>query len=216
MKKVIILIGAPGSGKGTQSALLKDILHISHISTGDLLRQEVAQNTLLGNKIKALVTNGILVDDETITELLDKRISQNDCEKGFILDGYPRTLNQAEILDKLFKKHNISYIKVVEILISDDILIKRILGRYTCSNCNAVYNEYFHKTKQEGICDVCSGSSFAKRNDDNLDTLEKRLKIYHDQSIPILDFYSNQGIKFSLKGDLDINESKNELVKILN
>ncbi len=216
MKKVIILIGAPGSGKGTQSALLKDILNIRHISTGDLLREEVSRKTLLGNKIKDLVDNGILVDDDIITELVDKRISQSDCDEGFILDGYPRTLNQAKKLDILFNKHNITYIKVVEIVVLDDILIKRILGRYTCSSCNAVYNEYFNNTKVQGKCDVCGDSSFTKRNDDNIDTLEKRLKIYHDQSVPILDFYSKKGIKFSLKGDLDIDESKNELLKILN
>lgn len=216
VKKVIILIGAPGSGKGTLSAILKENLNIAHISTGDMLRAQSKLDTDLGKKIRDLLAEGKLIDDLIITEMLETRIKMSDCDNGFILDGYPRTINQANLLSDVLNKLNIVYIKVIEIVLDDDIIIKRILGRYTCNTCGEIYNEYFKPTSKSNICDKCGNIDFNKRTDDNLDTLSKRLEVYHLQSKPILGFYQDKGIKYSFDGSLNLEESKKKILEIIN
>jgi adenylate kinase len=215
-KKVIILIGAPGSGKGTQSSILKQNLNIAHISTGDMLRAESKLDTDLGKKIRTLLAEGKLVDDLIITEMLEARIKMPDCDNGFILDGYPRTINQANLLSNLFDKYNILDVKVIEIVLDDDIIIKRILGRYTCNSCGEIYNEYFKPTSKTNICDKCGNSDFNKRTDDNLEILSKRLEVYHSQSKPILEFYQEKGIKYPFDGKLNLEQSKIKILEIIN
>jgi adenylate kinase len=211
--KVIILIGAPGSGKGTQSSLLKDYYNIVHISTGDLLRDEVKNKTPLGLKAESIMSKGILVDDEIITELLEQRIDQKDCESGFILDGYPRTFNQLLLLNNLLGKKNINNIKIIEIVISDEVVIKRISGRYTCVNCGAIYNKYFVNPIKEGVCDTCGSVNFKYRADDNEETVKNRLKIFKEQSKPILDYYYDIGV-VKVDGLLKKEEVKNILTNL--
>jgi adenylate kinase len=215
MQKIVILIGAPGSGKGTQSKFIKEYYKLAHISTGDMLREEITQATDLGKKIDSLISGGNLVDNETMNALIESRITKEDCKDGFILDGYPRTLKQANMLEDLFKKYSISNYKVIEINVDQDILIKRIIGRYTCSSCGFIYNEFLHNPKIKGVCDNCGSTSFDKRADDNLETLTKRLDVYNIQSAEILPFYENKKIRYIIDGTLSIEESKKEIINII-
>lgn len=215
MKKVIILIGAPGSGKGTQSKFIKEHYKLAHISTGDMLREEISQGTELGKKIDSLIAAGNLVDNSTMNDLIESRITKEDCKNGFILDGYPRTLKQAEMLEDLFNKYSISNYKVIEINVDQDVLIKRITGRYTCSSCGFIYNKFFNNPKIEGVCDNCGSTSFDHRADDNLETLTKRLDVYNTQSAEILPFYEKKNVRYTIDGTLSIEESKKEIINIL-
>ncbi|MDR0484109.1 MAG: adenylate kinase [Alphaproteobacteria bacterium] len=215
MQKVVILIGAPGSGKGTQSKFLKEYFSLAHISTGDMLREEIADETPLGLQIKDLIAQGKLVDDKTMGALIESRIVKDDCKNGFILDGFPRTLEQAKMLDEIFLNHAITNYKVIELHVDGDILIKRITGRYTCSSCGAIYNKFLKAPKVEGTCDVCGSTSFNQRADDNLETLQQRLDIYNTQSEPILDFYGKRGVKYRIDGSLEFAESKQDIIKII-
>ncbi len=215
MKKVVILLGAPGSGKGSQSKLLKEEFSIAHISTGDMLREEIARQSELGLKVKDIIAQGKFVDDYLITDLLEQRLSAKDCENGFILDGYPRTLVQANLLEKLFDKLNVTGYKVIDIVVSDDIIVKRITGRYTCSSCGEIYNEYFKNPKQAGVCSVCGSKDFIKRQDDNEETLRNRLEIYHKQSGPIIDYYMKKNLVTKIDGLLSLDKAKEEVIRIL-
>ncbi|MDR2007465.1 MAG: adenylate kinase [Alphaproteobacteria bacterium] len=215
MQKVVILIGAPGSGKGTQSKFIKEHFGLAHISTGDMLREEITAGTPLGLQVKDLIEGGKLVDDKTMGALIESRISKDDCKNGFILDGFPRTLEQANMLDEIFKKHAITNAKVIELRVDEDLLIKRITGRFTCSKCGTIYNKFFKKTKIEGVCDVCGSKDFTIRADDNEETIKKRLDVYNTQSRPILDFYDKKGVKFTIDGSVDFEESKKDIVSII-
>ena len=213
--KIIIIMGAPGSGKGTQSKILKDLYNIAHISTGDMLRSEVELKTKLGLDIKNILDKGSLIDDETMTNLIKQRIVKNDCSNGFILDGYPRTINQAKLLDDIFANLKIVDYKVIEIDIADEVIVNRILGRYSCSDCNSIYNDYFLPTKEHGICDKCGGRNLHRRTDDNLDTVKSRLKTYHEQSYPVLSYYKDKKKSYTIKGDLDSESCKKVLSEII-
>ncbi len=215
MKKVIILIGAPGSGKGTQSKIIKEYYSLAHISTGDMLREEVLLKTPLGMKIESIISVGNLVGNETMNDLIDSRIAKDDCINGFILDGYPRNIDQAIMLENIFNKHSISDYKVVEINVGQDLLIKRITGRYTCSNCGFIYNKFLNNTKVEGVCDNCGSISFDYRSDDNVETLVKRLEIFNSQSKPVISFYEGKNVLSILDGTLSIEKSKKEIIKII-
>ncbi len=213
--KIIIIMGAPGSGKGTQSKILKDLYNIAHISTGDILRSEVELKTKLGIEIKNLLDQGSLVDDDIMNNLIKQRILKDDCSNGFILDGYPRTLNQAKLLDDIFSNFKFLDYKVIEIDISDEIIVHRILGRYSCSDCNSIYNDYFLPTKETGICDKCGGKNLNRRTDDKLDTVKSRLKTYHEQSVPVLSYYKDKKRSHTIKGDLDGESCKKILSDII-
>ncbi len=215
MKKIVILVGAPGSGKGTQSAFLCSHYSIAHISTGDMLREEIKKETELGTSIKNLLAQGSLVEDSLITKLIKDRITKDDCKYGFVLDGYPRTLKQAELLDDILKLIQAEKYHVIEISLSEDVLIKRITGRYTCSECGSIYNKFTKNPKVEGVCDLCSSSNFIKRDDDSIETLKNRLGIYKKQSSIILDYYSKKGCRHILDGNLTIEKSKEKLIDIV-
>ena len=216
MKQVIIIVGAPGSGKGTQSKILKNLYNIAHISTGDMLRSEVADKTPLGVEIKDMLDKGLLIADDLMTNLIKQRIVQDDCVNGFILDGYPRTLAQAKLLDNIFMDLNILDYKVIKIDVSDEIIIQRILGRYSCSDCNSIYNDYFLPTSVVGICDNCGSANLIRRTDDKLETVENRLKSYHEYSIPVLSYYRDKNKLFMISGNEDSENSKKMLSEILN
>ncbi|MFX0009280.1 MAG: adenylate kinase [Candidatus Hermodarchaeota archaeon] len=190
-KKKIILFGPPGAGKGTFSSQIKDILpDIVHVSTGDIFRENLKEETPLGLKAKQYMDKGELVPDNVVIDMVQDRLKKKDIkEHGFVLDGFPRTLPQAEALSKITKVDYVILLKVDE-----DIIIKRILGRYSCPECGEIYNKYFMQPKEEGICDICGTSiKFEQRSDDNEDTLRNRLNVYKENANPLLEFYRKKG-----------------------
>ena len=190
----IVFTGVPGCGKGTQARILKDKLSIPHLSTGEMLRAEAAKGTPLGLEIKALLDNGGFATDEMIIDMVSKRIDEPDCAHGFILDGFPRTLPQAEALDKLLADRGISLDAVIEIQVPDEIIMERILGRYACMKCGAGYHDKFQKPKIYGVCDVCGGTDFYRRVDDNRTTVQNRLVNYRALTYPTIPFFEKKGL----------------------
>ena len=196
----LILMGAPGSGKGTQAKVLQDLLGIPQLSTGDMFRQEVATGSALGMQIKELIDAGSFVPDEVTISLIAGKLKSPECEKGFILDGFPRTLLQAEALDKLLSDMGRQITKVIQIVVPDEYVVERIVGRYTCAVCGTGYHDTFKKPAQEGICDKCHGTNFVRRSDDNRETVEARLEKYRAMTSPILPFYEKKGILVCIDG----------------
>jgi len=191
----LAIFGPQGSGKGTYASRLSPILGVPHISTGDLCREEVAKGTELGKKIKEIMDRGGLQPDEVIIEMLKNRISKDDCKKGFILDGFPRTLEQAEELDKITSLDN-----VINLVVPDWVLLKRLSLRVSCKKCGEIYNLGYLKPKKEGICDKCGGE-LAQRDDDKEGAIKKRLREYEEKTKPLIDYYKNKGILLNVSND---------------
>ncbi len=215
----IIFLGAPGSGKGTQSALLANNLNITNISTGDILRKEVVEKSVIGNLAKSYMKSGSLVPDQVVVDIIKKRIVEKDCDNGFVLDGFPRNFEQAKILERmlgdLHKKINL----VINIDVDDDVLIKRISGRFSCKKCGAVYNLFFSQTKVKNVCDKCLGDDFESRDDDNEETVKNRLKIYNQNTKELIEFYGKKGLIYSVDGlknialvNLDISNAVDSII----
>jgi adenylate kinase len=209
-------LGAPGSGKGTQSLLLTDNLKIPNISTGEILRTEVANNSDIGILAKNHMQSGGLVPDLIVVDIIKKRISEPDCNKGFILDGFPRNIMQAQILDAMLSALNKKIDLVVDIEVNEDTLIKRIAGRFMCNNCNISYNHFFSPTKVEGLCDKCGEASLKSRSDDNEDAVRNRLLIYNQNNKKLVEFYRKKSLIYSVDGlkniatiSFDINKAVN-------
>ncbi len=196
----ILFLGAPGSGKGTQSKNIENEFSIPQISTGDLLRAESSSGSGLGEELKQIMSSGKFVSDELVLELVSKKISSDDCKNGFILDGFPRNLSQASSLDKLLKAlgKSIEYVFLIDV--PTDLIIKRCVGRITCNTCGKIENEYFSDFR-EG--DKCGEGIFVKREDDNEETVTNRLKVYFEQTEPIIQFYKEQGILHRIIGGED-------------
>ena len=190
----IVFTGAPGCGKGTQARILKEKIAIAHLSTGEMLRAEAAKGTPLGLEIKELIDGGNLVPDEMIIKMLSERIDQDDCKNGFILDGFPRTLPQAEVLEEMLSKKGIKLDAVIEIQVPDEIIMERILGRYSCMTCGAGYHDKFQKPKVYGVCDVCGGTDFYRRVDDNRSTVQNRLVNYRALTYPTIPYFEKKGL----------------------
>lgn len=183
----LILLGAPGAGKGTQAEAICKEFKIPAVSTGNLLREAVKNGDELGLKAKSYMDLGKLVPDEIVIEMLKERIAKDDCKNGFILDGFPRTILQAEALDKIGVKID----KVIEINVPDEVILDRLSGRRVCEDCGTPYHITNKKPKVDGVCDLCNGK-LVKRKDDNVDTIKDRLKVFHDQTAPLKDYYANQ------------------------
>jgi len=204
-KIVVILFGPPGSGKGTQGKMIAEEIGIPHIATGDIMRQAISDGTELGLKVKEFVGKGLLVPDEIVIQIIEERLKKDDTKNGFILDGFPRTIPQAVALDELFQKINIQNYKVIWLDVPDEEIVKRISGRRTCKNCQAVYNIYFNPPKVDGICDVCGGELFI-REDDKEEKVKKRLEVFREQTLPLIDYYQKKRrkiIKVSGVGSVD-------------
>ncbi len=202
---VVILFGPPGSGKGTQGKMIAEEIGIPHIATGDIMRQAISDGTELGLKVKEFVGKGLLVPDEIVIQVIEERLKKDDTKNGFILDGFPRTIPQAVALDELFQKINIQNYKVIWLDVPDEEIVKRISGRRTCKNCQAVYNIYFNPPKVDGICDVCGRELFI-REDDKEEKVKKRLEVFREQTLPLIDYYQKKGkkiIKVSGVGSVD-------------
>jgi len=194
----IIFLGLPGSGKGTQAELLKKEYSLGSISTGDLLREEVKSQSSIGIEIKRKMENGELVDDDIVIEILQKNLSSSSYKNGFILDGFPRNIAQAEKLEIMLNKINKKITKVFNFIANEDIIIKRITGRYLCSNCGAIYNSFFNKPKVDDVCDKCGAKEFDKRADDNKETIINRINIFNHSNFKIVEFYSKKNLIVSV------------------
>lgn len=210
----IIMLGAPGAGKGTQAKKIADVCNIPHISTGDIFRANIKNGTELGAKAKAYMDKGLLVPDELVCDLVVDRIQQDDCKDGFILDGFPRTIPQAEALTNALNAIGQNMDFAIDVDVHDENIINRMSGRRACVGCGATYHLVFNPTKVEGICDVC-GEKLILREDDKPETVKNRLNVYHEQTQPLIDYYKGQGILRTVDGTKAMDEVFADILKVL-
>jgi len=210
----IVFLGPPGAGKGTQAKILVEKYEIPQVSTGDMLREHRAKGTELGKKAQEYMDKGQLVPDEIILSMVKERLSQPDCQKGFILDGFPRTVAQAEALDKLLSEMGKKLDFALALIVPDDLLVERLTGRRTCKSCGMMYHIKYKPPKVEGKCDVCEGELY-QRPDDNEETVRNRLKVYHEQTAPLIEYYKNKGILREIDGSKSIEEITQQIISIL-
>ena len=210
----IIMLGAPGAGKGTQAKKIAAKYDIPHISTGDIFRANIKNGTELGNKAKTYMDQGLLVPDELVVDLVVDRVQQDDCKNGYVLDGFPRTIPQAEALDKALTALGDKVDYAIDVNVPDENIVNRMGGRRACVGCGATYHLLYAPTKTEGICDVC-GKELILRDDDKPETVQKRLNVYHEQTQPLIDYYKKAGILKTVDGTVDINDVFAAIVEIL-
>lgn len=210
----IIMLGAPGAGKGTQAKKIAAKYEIPHISTGDIFRANIKNNTELGKKAKTYMDQGLLVPDELTVDLVIDRVRQDDCANGYILDGFPRTIPQAESLDAALAKMGEKVDFAVNVEVPDENIVNRMSGRRACVGCGATYHVKYNAPKTEGVCDVC-GEKLILRPDDEPETVLKRLGVYHDQTQPLIDYYAKAGVLKEVDGTLDMEEVFQAIVDVL-
>ncbi len=211
----LILLGPPGAGKGTQAKRIEAARGLVQLSTGDMLRAAVAAGTEVGKKAKDVMERGELVSDEIVIGIISDRIDEPDCANGFILDGFPRTVAQAEALEGLLKEKGKQLDVVIEMQVEDDPLVGRITGRFTCAKCGEGYHDEFKMPVKEGVCDKCGSTEFSRRADDNEETVRSRLAAYHEQTSPLIAFYKDRGILKSIDGMAPIDDVTAQISAVL-
>lgn len=210
----IIMLGAPGAGKGTQAKMIAEKYGLPHISTGDIFRANIKNGTELGKEAKEYMDKGLLVPDELTVRLLLDRVAQDDCKNGYVLDGFPRTIPQAEVLDEKLSELGEKVDYAINVDVPDENIVNRMSGRRACLSCGATYHIVSIPPKKEGICDVCA-SALVLRDDDRPETVQNRLKVYHEQTQPLIDFYEKKGVLRSVDGTLPMEEVFTAITKIL-
>ncbi|MBO4347041.1 MAG: adenylate kinase [Lachnospiraceae bacterium] len=210
----IVMLGAPGAGKGTQAKMIAEKYTIPHISTGDIFRANIKEGTPLGLEAKSYMDQGKLVPDELTVKILLDRVAKDDCKNGYVLDGFPRTIPQANVLKEALEKQNDKIDYAINVDVPDENIVRRMSGRRACVTCGATYHIEHVPPKTEGICDKC-GSNLILRDDDKPETVLNRLKIYHEQTQPLIDFYNNEGILKEVDGTIDVKDVFANIVTIL-
>ena len=210
----IIMLGAPGAGKGTQAKMIAETYKLPHVSTGDIFRANIKNGTELGKEAKAYMDKGELVPDELTVRILLDRVAQDDCKNGYVLDGFPRTIPQAEVLDAELNKLGEKVDFAIDVEVPDENIVKRMSGRRACLKCGATYHIVHIPPRTEGICDAC-GSELVQRDDDKEETVKNRLSVYHQQTQPLIDFYNNKGVLKTVDGTKDSAEVFEDIKKIL-
>lgn len=210
----IVMLGAPGAGKGTQAKMIASKYQVPHISTGDIFRANIKNGTELGKKAKEYMDQGLLVPDELTVDLVIDRLSHDDCKKGYILDGFPRTIPQAEALDAALAKRGEKMDFAIDVDVPDENIISRMSGRRACTGCGATYHIVYNPSKKGDICEVC-GETLILRDDDKPETVQKRLTVYHDQTQPLIDYYTGQNILKTVDGTQDMNDVFAAITEIL-
>ncbi len=211
----LVLMGLPGAGKGTQADLIIKDFNIPHISTGDIFRAAIKNQTEMGKKAKSYIDAGNLVPDEVVNGIVAERLAQDDTTKGFMLDGFPRNLVQAKALNKMLEDDGRQLDAVINIHVAPDVLVDRLSARFMCKNCGASYNRLYHKPKVEGTCDVCGGHEFFQRDDDKPATVKNRLDVNIKLNTPLVDFYKNQGILHNINGEQSIEDVYKDVREVL-
>jgi adenylate kinase len=212
----LILLGPPGSGKGTQAKRLEDRCGLKQLATGDMLRAERQSGSELGKRVQAIIDRGDLVSDEIMTDLIGRRLDALGAAKGFILDGFPRTVPQAEALDLLLAQKRLALDLVIELTVDEAALVERLSGRFTCKRCGASYHDRFNRPAKDGVCDFCGGTEFVRRADDSPESVRTRLKAYHDQTAPILPYYQAKGLLHSIDGMAPPDQVSAAIERLLN
>lgn len=210
----IIMLGAPGAGKGTQAKMIADKYGVPHVSTGDIFRANIKQGTELGKEAKTYMDKGLLVPDELTVKILLDRVAKDDCKNGYVLDGFPRTIPQAEVLDKALAELGDAIDYAINVDVPDENIVNRMSGRRACLACGATYHIVHIPPKAEGVCDRC-GKELVLRDDDKPETVKKRLGVYHEQTQPLIDFYTKKGILKTVDGTMDMQDVFAGIVKIL-
>jgi len=211
----IILLGPPGSGKGTQAKRIQQTHGLVQLSTGDMLRAATGSDTEFGRRVKAIMDSGQLVPDDIIVEMIDQRIVRPDCRKGFILDGFPRNVPQAEALDAMLDAHGLKLDHVILLDVDEATLVDRLSGRFTCNQCGASYHDRYNRPSHDSVCDECGGTEFTRRADDRPEAVKARFEVYHRQTAPILPYYRESGILRRVDGMADIDTVTREIDKLL-
>lgn len=211
----LIFLGPPGAGKGTQAKRIEQLHDLVQLSTGDMLRAAIASGSDVGKAAKAVMDGGNLVSDEIVVGIVAERLNGKDLENGFILDGFPRTLGQAQELDQILSERGEALDAVIEIKVDDELLVERITGRYTCAKCGKGYHDVFEQPEIEGVCDRCGSTAFTRRADDNAETVRARLKAYHAETAPLLPYYAERGMLKTIDGMIEIDEVTAQIDEVL-
>jgi adenylate kinase len=211
----LVFFGPPGSGKGTQAARLHEKLGVPHLATGDMLRAAVAAGTEVGQRAKAIMEAGELVPDAVVVGIIADRLDEADAASGFIFDGFPRTLGQAEALDAMLVEKGIGIDRVIELDVNDDLLVDRITGRFACATCGTGYHDSFKRTAKQGVCDKCGATEFTRRKDDNAETVRERLATYHAQTAPLLPYYRAKNLLVPVDGMADLDEVTKSIESVI-